>query len=37
MINIVLPVDFGEATDKLIDGALKFAKDLNGKIGRAHV
>ncbi len=37
MINIVLPVDFGEATDKLIDGALKFAKDLNGKICMIHV
>ena len=37
MINIVLPVDFGEATDKLIDGAVKFAKQINGKICMIHV
>src|SRR5690606_13757104 len=37
MINIVLPVDFGESTDRLIDGALKFAKETNGKICLIHV
>lgn len=37
MINIVLPVDFGEKTDQLIDGAVKFAKQINGKINLIHV
>ena len=37
MINIVLPVDFSEATDKLVEGALKFAKETNGKICLIHV
>lgn len=37
MINIVLPVDFGESTDRLIDGAVKFAKETNGKICLIHV
>lgn len=37
MINIILPVDFSEATDKLLDGALKFAKEINGKICLIHV
>jgi nucleotide-binding universal stress UspA family protein len=37
MINIVLPVDFGEKTDQLIDGAVKFAKQVNGKINLIHV
>lgn len=37
MINIVLPVDFGEATDKLIEGATQFAKQINGKICMIHV
>ena len=37
MINIVLPVDFGKSTDRLIDGAVKFAKETNGKICLIHV
>ncbi|MCD1116229.1 universal stress protein [Chryseobacterium turcicum] len=37
MINIILPVDFGEKTDQLIDGAVKFAKQVNGKICLIHV
>lgn len=37
MINIVLPVDFGESTDRLIDRAVKFAKETNGKICLIHV
>ena len=37
MVNIVLPVDFGESTDKLTDGAVKFAKETNGKICLIHV
>lgn len=37
MVNIVLPVDFGSSTEKLIDGAVKFAKETNGKIFLLHV
>ncbi|MEI7486671.1 MAG: universal stress protein [Chryseobacterium sp.] len=37
MINIVLPVDFGDKTDQLVDGAIKFAKEINGKIFLIHV
>lgn len=37
MINIILPVDFSEATDKLVEGALKFAKETKGKICLIHV
>lgn len=37
MINIVLPVDFGESTDRLIDAAVKFAREMNGKICLIHV
>lgn len=37
MINIILPVDFGEKTDQLVDGAVKFAKEVNGKIYLIHV
>ena len=37
MINIVLPVDFGDKTEQLVDGAVKFAKQLNGKIFLIHV
>ena len=37
MKKIVLPVDFRESTDKLIEGAIKFAKDVNGKICMIHV
>ncbi|MBB4806270.1 nucleotide-binding universal stress UspA family protein [Chryseobacterium defluvii] len=37
MINIVLPVDFGDKTEPLIDGAIRFAKQVNGKIFLIHV
>lgn len=37
MINLIVPVDFGEATDKLLDASIKFAKDVNGKICLIHV
>ncbi|WP_027379896.1 universal stress protein [Chryseobacterium daeguense] len=37
MINIVLPVDFGDKTEQLVDGAVKFAKQVNGKIFLIHV
>lgn len=38
MTNIILPVDFSEdATEKLIEGALKFAREINGKICLIHV
>jgi nucleotide-binding universal stress UspA family protein len=37
MINIVLPVDFGDKTEQLVEGAVKFAKEVNGKIFLIHV
>ena len=37
MINIVLPVDFSETNALLMDGAVKFAKDINAKICMIHV
>lgn len=37
MINIVLPVDFGDKTEQLVEGAIKFAKQLNGRIYLIHV
>lgn len=37
MMNIILPVDFGEKTDQLVDEAVKFAKEVNGKINLIHV
>jgi nucleotide-binding universal stress UspA family protein len=37
MINIVLPVDFGDKTEHLVEGAVKFAKQVNGKIFLIHV
>lgn len=37
MINIVVPVDFGNKTDYLIEGAIKFAKQLGAKINLIHV
>ncbi len=30
MTNIVVPVDFGETTDKLLDESIKFAQEING-------
>ena len=37
MINIVLPVDFGDKTEHLVEGAIKFAKELGAKINMIHV
>ncbi len=37
MVTIILPVDFSDASNHLIDGAVKFAKELNGKIHLIHV
>ena len=37
MIHIVLPIDFSDSTDKLINGAVDFAKATNGKIFLIHV
>ena len=38
MTNIILPVDFSEdATEKLVQGAIKFATETNGKICLIHV
>lgn len=37
MTNIILPIDFSESTDKLVAGAIKFAKETNGKIFLIHV
>ncbi len=36
-MNIVLPVDFGGSSDKLIEGAVNFAKITNAKICLIHV
>lgn len=35
--KIVLPVDFSDSTDKLLDEAVKFAKAVNGEIALIHV
>ena len=37
MINLVLPIDFGDATDKLLEAAIDFAKHMNGKLHVIHV
>jgi nucleotide-binding universal stress UspA family protein len=37
MMNIVLPIDFGETSDKLIEGAVQFAKLTQAKICLIHV
>lgn len=37
MATIILPIDFGRTTDKLIEGAVKFAKQVKGKICLVHV
>ncbi|MFC3159158.1 Nucleotide-binding universal stress protein, UspA family [Chryseobacterium arachidis] len=37
MVNIVLPVDFGDKTEQLLEGAVKFAKQVNGRIYIIHV
>lgn len=37
MKNIVVPIDFSDTTDILIDGAVNFAKEVVGKICLIHV
>lgn len=37
MINIVLPVDFSKSNAVLMNGAIKFAKDMGAKICMIHV
>lgn len=37
MTHIVLPVDFSDTTEILLNGAIKFAKETNGKIFLIHV
>lgn len=37
MTNIILPVDFGKATDVLLGAAIKFAKEVNGRLCLIHV
>jgi universal stress family protein len=37
MTNIILPVDFGKTTDVLLDAAIKFAKEVNGRLCLIHV
>lgn len=37
MVNIVLPVDFGDKTEQLVEGAVKFAKQINGRVFLIHV
>ncbi len=37
MISIILPVDFSEATDKLVAGAVKFAKEVGGQLCVIHI
>lgn len=37
MAVIILPVDFGKTTDKLVEGAVKFAKETNGRICLIHI
>lgn len=37
MTHIVLPIDFSDTTDLLLEGAVKFAKETDGKIFLIHV
>lgn len=37
MTNIILPVDFGDSTEDLLKGAIKFAKEIKGKLCLIHV
>lgn len=37
MTTIILPIDFGETTDFLVDASVKFAKETNGSIHLIHV
>lgn len=37
MTNIILPIDFSNSTDKLLEEAINFAKKTNGKLHLIHV
>ena len=37
MKNIILPIDFSDTTDILVEGAVDFAKEIAGKIHLIHV
>ena len=37
MKNIILPIDFSDTTDILVEGAVDFAKEIAGKIYLIHV
>ena len=37
MKNIILPIDFSDTTDTLVEGAVDFAKEIAGKIFLIHV
>lgn len=37
MKNIILPIDFSDTTDILVEGAVDFAKEIAGKIFLIHV
>lgn len=37
MKNIILPLDFGDSTEKLLQGAISFAKEMNGNLCLIHV
>lgn len=37
MKTIILPIDFSTTTDLLVEGAVKFAKEINAKINLIHV
>jgi len=37
MKKIILPVDFSDSSDKLVDYAINFAKDINAEIALIHV
>lgn len=37
MKHIILPVDFSDSTEQLVDYAISFAKDVQGKIHLIHV
>ncbi len=37
MTNIIVPVDFGETTDKLLEASIKFAQEIKGKLCLIHV
>ncbi|HCO19865.1 MAG: universal stress protein [Cloacibacterium normanense] len=37
MKNIILPIDFSDTTDTLVEGAVDFSKEIAGKIFLIHV